>query len=151
MTLQCSDLQGGVHLVREHPTEAIRHKVAHPSNSTEWSSAGLSPMYAGLWTLTLTYSCMMRGWPVKQKQKQIQITLLEQRRQHHFPAQATILLTFEGPRTRLRCRGAQTRHPICRQCVQPEGYSRHPPNPLSILVNLTDNRFHCPTNSHNGQ
>ena len=22
---------GGVHLVREHPTEAIRHKVAHPS------------------------------------------------------------------------------------------------------------------------
>src|SRR3954462_3192977 len=31
VTLQRSDLQGGVHLVREHPTEAIRHKVAHPS------------------------------------------------------------------------------------------------------------------------
>src|ERR1041385_1894281 len=31
VTLRRSDLQGGVHLVREHPTEAIRHKVAHPS------------------------------------------------------------------------------------------------------------------------
>src|ERR1043165_6345674 len=31
VTLQRLDLQGGVHLVREHPTEAIRHKVAHPS------------------------------------------------------------------------------------------------------------------------
>src|ERR1041384_5185236 len=26
-----SDLQGGVHLVREHPTEAIRHAEAHPT------------------------------------------------------------------------------------------------------------------------
>ena len=31
MKLQRSDLQGGVHLVREHPTEAIRHKEAHLS------------------------------------------------------------------------------------------------------------------------
>src|SRR3954468_16609049 len=31
VTLQRSDIQGGVHLVREHPTAAIRHKVAHPS------------------------------------------------------------------------------------------------------------------------
>src|SRR3954469_15363338 len=31
VTLRRSDLQGGVYLVREHPTEAIRHKVAHPS------------------------------------------------------------------------------------------------------------------------
>src|SRR3954466_95010 len=31
VTLQRSDLQGGAHLVREHPTAAIRHKVAHPS------------------------------------------------------------------------------------------------------------------------
>src|SRR3954463_2858851 len=31
VTLRRSDLQGGVHLVREHPTEAIRHKVAHSS------------------------------------------------------------------------------------------------------------------------
>src|SRR3954465_5735339 len=31
VTLQRSDLQGGVYLVREHPTEAIRHKVAHTS------------------------------------------------------------------------------------------------------------------------
>src|SRR3954470_22420888 len=31
VTLRRSDLQGGAHLVREHPTEAIRHKEAHPS------------------------------------------------------------------------------------------------------------------------
>src|SRR3954470_4586342 len=31
VTLRCSDLQGGVHLVRQHPTEAIRHKEAHLS------------------------------------------------------------------------------------------------------------------------
>src|SRR3954470_18386691 len=31
VTLRRSDLPGGVHLVREHPTEAIRHKEAHPS------------------------------------------------------------------------------------------------------------------------
>src|SRR3954467_9716337 len=30
-----SDLQGGGHLVRERPTEAIRHIVAHPSLSRE--------------------------------------------------------------------------------------------------------------------
>src|SRR3954465_82598 len=114
VTLQRSDLQGGVHLGREHPTEAIRHKVSHPSNSTERSSAGLYPMYVGLWTLPRTYSCTVRGWPVKQKQNQIQITLLKQRRQHHFPAQAAVLLTSEDPRTRLRCRGAHTRNPTCR-------------------------------------
>src|SRR4051812_24991572 len=31
----CSDLQGGVHLVRECPTEAIRHAAAHPRLSRE--------------------------------------------------------------------------------------------------------------------
>src|SRR4051812_43079138 len=40
-----SDLQGGIHLVRECPTEAIRHTIAHPSNSTERPSARLNPMY----------------------------------------------------------------------------------------------------------
>src|SRR3954466_9140342 len=51
-----SDLQGGVHLVRVHPTEAIRHNIAHLSNSAERPSAGLNPKYARLWTLTPTYS-----------------------------------------------------------------------------------------------
>ena len=50
------------------PHKAIRHNVAHPSNSTERSSAGLNPKYAGFWTLTLTYSCTVCGWPVKHKQ-----------------------------------------------------------------------------------
>src|SRR4051812_34603387 len=47
-----SYLQGGVHLVREHPTEAIRHNIAHLSNSTERPSAGLRgwPTYSdGTW------------------------------------------------------------------------------------------------------
>src|SRR3954466_8516006 len=63
-----TDLQGGGNLVRERSTEAIRHFIAHLSNSTERSSAGLYPMYAGLWTLTPTYSCTVRGWPVKLNQ-----------------------------------------------------------------------------------
>src|SRR3954471_6969996 len=41
------DLQGGGHLVRERSTKTIRHSVAHLSNSTERSSAGLYPMYEG--------------------------------------------------------------------------------------------------------
>src|ERR1041385_8617225 len=64
-----TDLQGGRHLVRERSTEAIQHSVAHLSNSTERSSAGLYPMYVGLWTLTPTYSCTVRGWPVKLNQR----------------------------------------------------------------------------------
>src|SRR3954469_8097812 len=63
-----TDLQGGGNLVREHSTEAIRHSVAHLSNSIERSPAGLYPMYAGLWTLTPMYSCKVRGWPVKLNQ-----------------------------------------------------------------------------------
>ena len=63
-----TDLQGGGNLVRERSTEAIRHFIAHLSNSTERSSAGLNPKHAGFWTLTLTYSCTVRGWPVKHKQ-----------------------------------------------------------------------------------
>src|SRR3954452_14280678 len=69
-----TDLQRGGNLVREHSTEAIRHFIAHLTNSTERSSAGLYPMYAGLWTLTPTYSCTVRGWPVKLKQIQIRHT-----------------------------------------------------------------------------
>ena len=134
MTLQRSDLQGGVHLVREHPTEAIRNKVARPSNSTKRSSARLYPMYAGLWTLTRTYSCMVRDWPVKQNQSKYKTHCCSKRRQHHFPAQATVLLTSEDPRTRLRCRGAHTPYPTCRQCVGQIGYSSHPPDHLSILL-----------------
>src|SRR3954466_10733385 len=66
-----TDLQGGGNLVRERSTEAIRHSVAHLSDPTERSSAGLYPMYAGLWTLTPTYSWTVRGWPMKLKQIQI--------------------------------------------------------------------------------
>ena len=66
-----TDLQGGGNLVRERSTEAIRHFIAHLSNSTERPSAGINPKYAGPWTPTRTYSCTVRGWPVKLKQIQI--------------------------------------------------------------------------------
>src|ERR1041385_4002863 len=65
-----SDLQGGGNLVRERSTEAIRHFVAHLSNSTERPSAGLNPKYAEPWTPTRTYSCTVCGWSVKLKQIQ---------------------------------------------------------------------------------
>src|ERR1041385_9016120 len=80
-----TDLQGGGHLVRERSTKAIRHSRAHLSKSTERSSVGLYPMYAGLWTLTPTYSCTVRGWPVKQKQIKSKTHCCSKRRQQHFP------------------------------------------------------------------
>src|SRR3954470_1202569 len=84
VTLQRTDLQGDGNLVRERFTEAIRHSIAHLSNSTKRSSAGLNPKYAGLWTPTQTYSCTVRDWPAKHNQ--IKTTLLEQIRQPCFPA-----------------------------------------------------------------
>src|SRR4051812_39162700 len=66
-----TDIQGGGHLFRERSTEAIRNSVAHLSNSTKRPSAGLNPNYAEPWTPTRTYSCTVRGWPVKLKQIQI--------------------------------------------------------------------------------
>src|SRR4051812_44657073 len=65
-----TDLQGGGNLVRERSTEAIRHFIAHLSNSKERSSAGLNPKYDGPWTPTRTYSCSVRDWSVKLKQIQ---------------------------------------------------------------------------------
>src|SRR3982750_4519571 len=73
--------------------------------STERSSAGLYPMYAGLWTLTRTYSCMVRDWPVKQKQIANITNTLQQEKTAPLPDnQPAALLTSEGPQTRLRCR-----------------------------------------------
>src|SRR4051812_50228290 len=48
-----SDLQGGVHLVRAHPTVAIRYVGVHPSSSIERPSAGLILSTKELWTLVL--------------------------------------------------------------------------------------------------
>src|SRR3954468_20476993 len=48
-----SDLQGGVHLVRECPTEATRYAEVHPSTSTERPSAGLLLSTKELWTPVL--------------------------------------------------------------------------------------------------
>src|SRR3954470_12280506 len=105
VTLQRSDLQGGVHLVREHPTEAIRHKVAHPSainrevirRTISYVRRALDPnpnvLLQGAWL----------AGEAKSKQKQIH-TSRQIRQHHHFLAQAAVLLTSEGPRTRLQCR-----------------------------------------------
>src|SRR3954470_207359 len=53
ITTARSDLPGGVHLVREHPTEAIRYAGVHPSSSTKRPSAGLILSTKELWTLVL--------------------------------------------------------------------------------------------------
>src|SRR4051812_11110921 len=96
--LQRSDLQGGGHRVRERSTEAIRYKVSHPSNVSERSSAGLYPMYAGLWTLTRTYSCTVRDRPVKQKQIENITHTLPQEKTTPLPGnQPATLLMSEGP------------------------------------------------------
>src|SRR3954469_21459740 len=57
-----TDLQGGVHLVRECSIEAIRHSVDHLSNSIERPSAGLNPKYAGPWSPRRTYPCTVHDW-----------------------------------------------------------------------------------------
>src|SRR3954470_13303456 len=106
VTLRRSDLQGGVHLVREHPTEAIRHKAAHLSEinrevirrTISYVRRALDPN-----PNVLLHGARLAG---EAKPKQMQIHTLGQIRQHHhFPAQAAVLLTSEDPRTRLRCRG----------------------------------------------
>src|SRR3954470_20429800 len=61
-----SDLQGGVHLVRECPTEAIQYVAVHPSSSTERPSTGLNPKHKGTLDPRPLYSCTVRGLPVKQ-------------------------------------------------------------------------------------
>src|SRR3954468_5554405 len=66
ITTARSDLQGGVHLVRECPTEAIRYAEVHPSSSTERPSAGLNPKYKGTLDPCPLYSCTVRDWPEKQ-------------------------------------------------------------------------------------
>src|SRR3954466_5290150 len=101
VTLQRSDLQGGVHLVREHPTEAIRQKVAHPSainrevirRTVSYVRRALDPN-----PNVLLHGARLVG---EAKPKQMRIHTPGQIRQHHFPAQAAVLLTSEDPRTRL--------------------------------------------------
>src|SRR3954464_15885769 len=111
VTLQRSNLQGGENRVRERSTKAIRHKVAHPSTinrevirqTISYVRRALDPNpnvllhgarlagEANTWQMQNTHRC-------------------SKRRQHHFPAQAMVLLTSEDPRTRQRCRGAHTRN-----------------------------------------
>src|SRR3954468_1394828 len=83
--------------------------------STERSSAGLYPMYAGLWTLTRTYSCTVRDWPVKQKKIANITHTLQQEKTKPLPGnQRAALLISEDPQTRPQCRGAHTHYPTGR-------------------------------------
>src|ERR1043165_5707574 len=88
--LQHSDLPGGVHLVRKHPTEAIRHKAAHPSEINR-----------EVIRRTISYVCRaldpnpnvhLHGARLagEAKPKQTQIHTPRQIRQHHFLAQAAV-------------------------------------------------------------
>src|SRR3954471_8301784 len=53
ITTARSDLPGGVLLVGEHPTKAIRYPGVHPSSSTQRSSTGLLLSTKELWSLVL--------------------------------------------------------------------------------------------------
>ena len=109
--LQRSDLPGGLHLVREHPTKAIRHKEAHLSEinrevirrTISYVRRALDPN-----PNVLLHGARLAG---EAKPKQLQIHTPGQIRQHHhFPAQAAVLLISEDPQTIPRCRGAHTRY-----------------------------------------
>src|SRR3954462_5029357 len=115
MNLKLSDLQVGGKRVRERSTKAIRHKVAHPSainrevirRTISYVRQALDPnpnvLLHGVWLAGEAKTWQMQNTHCCRK-----------RRQHHFPAQATVLLTSEDPRTRLRCRGSHTPYPTCR-------------------------------------
>ena len=60
-----SDPRVSYTLFRHVRPRGVRYAEVHPSSSTESPSAGLNPKYAGPWTPTPTYSCMVHGWPVK--------------------------------------------------------------------------------------
>src|ERR1041384_6097233 len=115
VTLRRSDLPGGVHLVREHPTKAIRHKVAHPSAiNREVIRQTISYVR---WALDPNPNVLLHGARLadEAKPKQMQIHTPGQiREHHHFPAQAAALLISEDPQTRPRCRGAHTPYPTGR-------------------------------------
>src|SRR3954468_16164387 len=86
-----SDLQGGVHLVREHPTEAIRYAKVHPSSSTERPSAGLLLSTKELWTPVLsTPMRCVRG-------RRSRSTSHYQSRRSNPGNRVTVLLTSEDP------------------------------------------------------
>src|SRR3954465_11056984 len=115
VTLQRSDLQGSGNRVRERSTKAIRHKVAHSSainrevirRTISYVRRALDPnpnvLLHGAWL-----AGEAKTWQMKNTHR------CSKRRQHHFPAQAAVLLTSEDPQTRLRCRGAHTPYPTCR-------------------------------------
>ena len=107
MKLRRSDLQSGVHLVREHPTEAIRHKAAHPSAiNREVIRRTISYVR---WALDPNPNVLLHGAWLAGEAKSKQM-----RKHHHFPAQAAVLLISEDPQTRPRCRGAHTPYPTHR-------------------------------------
>ena len=134
MTLRRSDLQGGVHLVREHPTKAIRHKEAHPSEinrevirrTISYVRRALDP------NPNVLLHCTRLASEAKANSKNNSHTLQQEKTTPLPGNQPAALLTSEGPRTRLRSRGAHTRysHEVG-STYKPEGYSRHSPDQFS--------------------
>src|SRR4051812_8453170 len=96
-----SDLQGGVHLVREHPTEAIRHNAVHPT--THQRGPGRSKVLRA------------RGsWAVAPRTLGLCEEGEFQRRSVIRPCHNAEMDVFQSFRTRLRHGGAHTRYPTWR-------------------------------------
>src|SRR3954470_10674812 len=114
-----SDLPGGVHLVREPPTEAIRYAGVHPSSSTKRPSAGLILSTKETLDPRPLYSCAVRGWPVKQTH----LPLPEYG--GPIPAQAAVLLVSEELSNEATTQGAHT--------VIPRGVSANKPTASQVI------------------
>ena len=56
-----SDLQGGVHLVREHPTEAIRHNAVDPTAHQRGPCRSIALRAKGSWAYHPSLSGSLRG------------------------------------------------------------------------------------------
>src|SRR3954470_15183715 len=87
VTLRRSDLQGGGHRIRERSTEAIRHKLAHPSainrevirRTISYVRRALDPNPD-----VLLHGARLAG---EAKQSKSKTHRCIKRRQHHFSAQ----------------------------------------------------------------
>src|SRR3954464_7509837 len=122
-----SDLQVGVHLVRECPTEDIRHAEAHPmahQRGPRWSTV-LSAR--GSWAIAPRTLGRCAQWGF----------------QHHphWVARSVAAAMLNWTSFRAFERGYVAEAPIrdiprLGSAYKPKGYSSHLPNPLSILLSF---------------
>src|SRR4051812_16766596 len=120
-----SDLQGGVHLVRAHPTEAIRHNAVHPTTHQRGPRRSTVLSARGSWAIAPRTPGRCAQWGF----------------QHHphWVARSATAAMLNWTSFKAFERGYVVEAPIrviprIGSAYKPKGYSSHPPNPLSILL-----------------